>query len=110
MIFLMLIGLGWFLLRVFLGIGVSYLLWKFTLKRWIKSKPQLILATSFYLLCLALAGYWVIEKPYLEPDINPNPTELFTIQGEFPFDMGYKLAVSTAGDDSDRLSWYNGCF
>ena len=46
-------------------------------------------------------GYWWLNEPNIEPEINPNPTEFFTIQGEFPFDMGYKLAVSTAYESSN---------
>ncbi|WP_447734851.1 hypothetical protein [Aeromonas veronii] len=46
-------------------------------------------------------GYWWFKEPNIEPEINPNPTELFTIHGEFPFDKGYKLAVSTDYESSN---------
>ncbi|WP_421259748.1 hypothetical protein [Aeromonas sp. 600774] len=60
----------------------------------IKNKTKLI--SGFVALAVICGGwYWWLKEPYIEPEINPTPTELFTIQGEFPFDKGYQLAVNS---------------
>lgn len=46
------------------------------------------------LLTIIAGGYWWLKEPDIEPKINPNPTELFTIHGEFPFEDGYKLKIN----------------
>ena len=46
------------------------------------------------LLVVIVGGYWWLQEPDIEPKTNPNPTELFTIHGEFPFKNGYKLKIN----------------
>lgn len=47
-------------------------------------------------------GYWWFKEPNIEPEINPNPTEFFTIQGEFPFGSGYQLAIDSTFKASNK--------
>ncbi|WP_421232270.1 hypothetical protein [Aeromonas jandaei] len=65
----------------------------------IPKKTKLILAVVT--LATMGGGYWWLKEPNVDPEINPNPTELFTIHGEFPFDKGYKLSVSTKYESSN---------
>ncbi|MDX7850494.1 hypothetical protein [Aeromonas caviae] len=71
-----------------------------------KGKPSKIpkkakLIFGFVALAVMGGGYLWLKEPNVEPEINPNPTELFTIHGEFPFDQGYKLVVSTKYESSN---------
>ncbi|MDY7831861.1 hypothetical protein UXA55_19980 [Aeromonas caviae] len=52
-------------------------------------------------------GYWWLKEPNIEPEINPNPTEFFTIHGEFPFGSGYQLAIDSTFMASNKT--YSAC-
>jgi hypothetical protein len=54
-----------------------------------KTLWKVLLATVATLVCLPLAWNWL-----LTPTINPDPKDVLTITGAFPFDKGYDLALS----------------